>query len=77
MSAAAGAPAAFPWAQAMTIGLGLLRLSPKDFWAMSPREFDRAVRVLFPAGDGAPGRASFEALMRRFPDEEKDGWTKR
>jgi uncharacterized phage protein (TIGR02216 family) len=69
LNAAAGAPA-FPWEQAMRLGLGLLRLSPKEFWAMTPREFACAARALFPAPDGAPDRSAFEALMRRFPDRE-------
>lgn len=54
----------------MTVGFGLLRLSPKDLWAMSPREFDHAVRALFPARESAPDRPAFEALLRRFPDRE-------
>lgn len=52
----------------MAIGLGLLRLSPRDFWSMTPREFERAVRVMLPGGRDAPGRAELEALMKRFPD---------
>ncbi len=55
----------------MTVGLGLLRLSPAHFWAMSPRELDRAAAALFPARAAAPKRAEVEALMRRFPDRER------
>lgn len=54
----------------MTVGLGLLRLSPSTFWAMSPRELDRAAMALFPAREAAPERGEIEALMRRFPDRE-------
>ena len=52
----------------MAIGLGLLRLSPRDFWSMTPRELEGAMRALSPAGRAAPGRAELEALMKRFPD---------
>ena len=52
----------------MAAGLGLLRLSPKEFWAMTPREFERAVSVFAPAETGAPGRSEFAELMRAFPD---------
>jgi uncharacterized phage protein (TIGR02216 family) len=57
----------FPWDQVMAIGLGLLRLSPRDFWAMTPREFERAMGLLKEHGD-APGRARLAELMRAFPD---------
>ena len=26
----------FPWAEMMAMGLGALRLSPRDFWAATP-----------------------------------------
>lgn len=54
----------------MALGLGLLRLSPRDYWAMTPRELAAALGVL-PAGDEAlpPDRAAFAALMQRFPDQ--------
>ena len=67
MNAAAGA---FPWDQAMRVGLGLLRLSPDAFWAMTPRELDHAARAVLPAGPRPPARTALEALMRRFPDGE-------
>ena len=55
----------FPWAEFMFAGLGLLRLSPRDFWAASPRE----IAAAFPrAGCETPGREDFEKLMQRFPD---------
>ena len=54
----------FPWARFMELGLGVLRLSPKDFWNATPREIAAAF------GGAAPQlhRASFEDLMRRYPD---------
>lgn len=64
----AGGAAAFPWDEAMTLGLGRLGLHPAAFWAMSPREFARAIAPLLPAHGGAPRRADLDALMTRFPD---------
>ncbi|MEG6510091.1 phage tail assembly chaperone [Methyloligella sp. 2.7D] len=58
----------------MEAGLGVLRLAPCDFWAMTPRELDAALRGAF----GAPGpamrlgRDQLEALMARFPDRQKE-----
>ena len=59
---------AFPWAEALAIGLGTLRLSPDAFWRMTPREFAAALRGLY--GDPAPpfDRAAFDALREKFPD---------
>ena len=51
----------------MTVGFGLLRLSPKTFWSMTPREMERAMSVLG-LGDAGPGRAELDALMEVFPD---------
>jgi uncharacterized phage protein (TIGR02216 family) len=51
----------------MRVGLGLLRLSPGAFWAMTPIEFERAIGALAPR-PGAPRRDDLGALMRIFPD---------
>lgn len=51
----------------MAAGLGAMRLSPKDFWAMTPRELAAALGVGLVARR-APGRDDLAALMRRFPD---------
>jgi uncharacterized phage protein (TIGR02216 family) len=58
----------FPWVQALAIGLGVLRLSPKQFWRITPREFAAALRGLY--GDPAAplDRATLDALAARFPD---------
>ncbi len=53
-------------------GLGLLRLPPDVFWAMTPRELTLALRGLtgtVPSG-GTPSlhRADLLALIQRFPD---------
>ena len=54
----------------MAFGLGWLRLSPKDFWAMTPRELERAASVLDARRMAAPDRSTLEGLMRAWPDKE-------
>jgi uncharacterized phage protein (TIGR02216 family) len=52
----------------MQLGLGMLRLAPQDFWAMTPRELEAALSV-----GQAPrpmGRPDLERLMQLFPDEK-------
>ena len=58
---------AFPWDAVMHAGLGLLRLAPADFWAMTPREFAAACGPAF-AGRSAPTRGVLHAMMARYPD---------
>jgi uncharacterized phage protein (TIGR02216 family) len=58
--------ARFPWDDFMRLGLGTLRLSPRDFWAASPREI---VAALPRAKRAGLGRDGLFALMQRFPDE--------
>jgi Conserved hypothetical phage protein (DUF2376). len=58
----------FPWQQAMGIAFAWLRLSPKDFWAMSPRELAAALSVFEPGEGQALQRRELEELMRLFPD---------
>jgi uncharacterized phage protein (TIGR02216 family) len=55
----------------MTVGLGLLRLPPKDFWAMTPREFERAAAAVLPQPGPALQRKELDALIAAFPDEKK------
>jgi len=54
----------------MAMGFGLLRLSPQAFWAMTPREFERAASTLTGAADGAPRRDDLLALMQAYPDKQ-------
>jgi len=57
----------FPWDEAIGFGLGVLRLSPSAFWAMTPRELALAIRAV--TGAVAPMRRSeLNDLMTRFPD---------
>ena len=62
-------PRPFPWAEAMAIGLGVLRLSPREFWAMTPVELARAISGLTGGAPTTPMTSdSLAALMARFPD---------
>ena len=60
-------PQPFPWGAALHFGLGLLRLPPGDFWALSLRELAALGGAMRPA-DGVD-REVLTALMRRWPDE--------
>jgi uncharacterized phage protein (TIGR02216 family) len=59
----------FPWDEAMAFGLGRLRLAPKDFWSMTPRELAAAMSA-YCAPAAAPGRLDLEQMMKRFPDQD-------
>ena len=63
--------APFPWAQALAIGLGVLRLSPDQFWRMTPREFAAALRGLYGEPQAPLDRKALEALAERYPDRRK------
>ena len=62
------APGEFPWDTVMAVGFGLLRISPKTFWSMTPREIERAMSVIWPASGLNLGREELAALMSAFPD---------
>ena len=70
-----GSAAPFPWVEAMGFGLGVLRLAPRDFWAMSPRELAAAVSARQGRGAASPplDRAGLADLMQRFPDGHDQG----
>lgn len=61
---------AFPWEAAMQFGFGVLRLHPKQFWAMTPRELSAAFDARQPAHSAAPTRADLQKLIAAFPDKE-------
>jgi uncharacterized phage protein (TIGR02216 family) len=45
----------------------VLRLSPRDFWAMTPRELALAIKAA--TGAASPlRRGELTELMRRYPD---------
>lgn len=61
-------PKPFPWSDVMCFGLGVLRLPPADFWAMTPREVAAAMDVYGDASHRPPTPAAFAALADAFPD---------
>jgi uncharacterized phage protein (TIGR02216 family) len=57
----------FPWDEAIGFGLGVLRLPPAAFWAMTPRELALAIEAV--TGAARPmQRSELLYLMTRFPD---------
>ena len=52
---------------ALTVGFGLLRLSPRDFWSMTPRELAAAMRDFGAAA--VPARSDLDTLMAAYPDK--------
>ena len=52
----------------MAFGLGVLRLGPRDFWSMTPRELFRAAEGFYGRGAAPMNRAALDALMQDFPD---------
>jgi uncharacterized phage protein (TIGR02216 family) len=61
------ATAAVPWADLMALGLMRLRLTPDQFWALTPRELALMAGLGGPA-PAALDRAGLAALMRAHPD---------
>lgn len=58
----------FPWKQAIGFGLGVLRLSPDQFWRMTPRELACAIETV--AGPTVPfNRSKLNDLIKRYPDD--------
>jgi uncharacterized phage protein (TIGR02216 family) len=62
-------PTAFPWDQTIGFGLSVLRLSPKEFWTMTPRELALAMGP-FSLAKRAPSRAVLDEMLMLFPDGE-------
>jgi uncharacterized phage protein (TIGR02216 family) len=58
----------------MAAGLGILRLPPAHFWAMTPKELDAALRGLAgPTHAATPlPRATLAHLMSRYPDFQSE-----
>ena len=53
----------------MSFAFAVLRLSPAQFWALTPRELALAMRPFLKA-KAAPDRSEFERLFSDFPDQE-------
>lgn len=62
--------ATFGWPDVMHVGLCVLRLSPDNFWRLSPREFMAMAGAYRPRRD-AMDREGLEALLKLFPDEDE------
>jgi len=58
----------FPWNETMQFGFGVLRLSSKDFWLMTPREIFAAYLAFQPNKATPISRARLDNLMQNFPD---------
>ena len=58
------------WQQLMQFGLGVLGLSPGDFWDMTPREFVAASegRLGATGPEASMDHAELAALIQRHPD---------
>ncbi|PPE80589.1 phage tail assembly chaperone [Kaistia algarum] len=52
----------------MAIGFGVLRLSSREFWALTPRELASAIEGLTGRTSAPMDRERLEELARRFPD---------
>ena len=61
------------WQGLMGLGIGVLRLGPRDFWALTPRELTAALKALGLGRPAPTDRATLDSLMRQFPDGEKHG----
>jgi uncharacterized phage protein (TIGR02216 family) len=61
----------FPWTDAMRFGFGVLKLSPREFWGLTPRELASAFEgVSGRSRPRPPERATIDRLIAAFPDEE-------
>jgi uncharacterized phage protein (TIGR02216 family) len=54
----------------MAFGLGVLRLAPNDFWAMSPRELAAAYEGVYGLPLEHEHGLDLQALMLAFPDKD-------
>jgi uncharacterized phage protein (TIGR02216 family) len=62
-------PRAFPWDDALTLALGILRWSPQDFWRATPRELIAAWNGLHGGRTIEPALSGdLRRLMAAFPD---------
>jgi len=66
--AQAASSQAFPWEEAMALGLGVLRWNPDAFWRATPRELIAAYEGLRGGSREKPGREDLARLMQAFPD---------
>lgn len=60
------------WPILMQFGFGVLRLSSKDFWALTLLEMDAALTAYLGNSQQAMSRVELNELMRAHPDREYD-----
>jgi uncharacterized phage protein (TIGR02216 family) len=60
--------APFPWKDTIGFGLGVLKLSPAAFWALTPRELSMAHSALFGEQAKPCNGGRLRDLMQQFPD---------
>lgn len=58
----------FPWDEAMRLGFGVLHLSSREFWGLTPRELAAAFDGVAGRRTSAPDREAVLRMMERFPD---------
>lgn len=58
------------WAGLMQAGLSGLRLTPREFWALTPAELQ--VMLGLAAVEAPMARSTLNALLKAFPDEPKE-----
>lgn len=64
----------FPFAEAMRFGFGVLRLSSREFWGLTPRELAAAFEAhASPVRHYPPSKVDLASLMQVYPDEVRHG----
>ena len=58
----------FDWPALMRLGLGHLKLTPDQFWALTPAELALMAGL---DGQQVMNRAGLSAMMAKYPDNEK------
>jgi uncharacterized phage protein (TIGR02216 family) len=53
----------------LAFGLGVLRLSPRDFWTTTPRELNAASEGVYGRASPPPRLADFAEIMAAHPDQ--------
>lgn len=58
----------FDWAALMRLGLGQLRLTPEQFWQLTPVELALMAGI---DGSGMMNRSGLAELMAKYPDNKE------
>jgi uncharacterized phage protein (TIGR02216 family) len=53
----------------LAFGFGVLRLSSRDLWAMTPRELNAAFEGVHGRASMPPRLADFAGMMNAYPDQ--------